>query len=88
MDALIEENGPFRLDPAGNVLDRETSWSNVSNVLFFEQPLNVGFSFSTDPADNNMDDPTATANTVKFIQAFLESFPDLKGRDLWLTGES
>lgn len=36
----------------------------------------------------NMDDPTATENTYKFLLNWLQLFPELQGRDLWITGES
>jgi len=60
---LLQENGPFKFDTDGKLADRKESWNNVANMLFFEQPLNVGYSYSTDPADLNQDDPTATENT-------------------------
>jgi len=35
-----------------------------------------------------MDDVTATENTYKFLNGFLDVFSELKGRDIWITGES
>lgn len=88
VDALFSENGPLQFEQSGDIVDRQFSWNRDANMLFLEQPLNVGFSYSTDPADMNMDDPTATENTYKFINAFLDVFSELKGRDVWITGES
>lgn len=88
IDALFQEHGPFMFTPAGNVVQREYTWNKVANVLYFEQPLNVGYSYSTDPMDMNSNDVAATENTYKFIEAFLEVFSELKGRDIWITGES
>jgi carboxypeptidase C (cathepsin A) len=63
LDALLSENGPFQFLPNGTLVDRAENWNKVANVLWLEQPLNVGFSYSTDVADQSSNDEIATENT-------------------------
>lgn len=63
----------------------EYSWTNLSSVLYVEQPVGTGFS-QGEPDIENEDD--LAAEMVGFFQQFLEVFDELKGKNLYLTGES
>ena len=63
----------------------EYSWTNLSSVLYIEQPVGTGFSQGT-PNIKNEDD--LAAQFVGFLQQFLEVFPELKGKKTYLSGES
>ncbi|KAG1740196.1 Alpha/Beta hydrolase protein [Suillus paluster] len=86
LEGLLQENGPFswswgQAQPTVN----EQSWTNLSSVLWVEQPVGTGFSQGT-PNIQNEDD--LAAQLVGFMQQFLEVFSELKGKKLYLTGES
>ncbi|KAG1768812.1 Alpha/Beta hydrolase protein [Suillus occidentalis] len=83
---LLQENGPFKWSwgqakPTVN----QRSWTNLSSVLWVEQPVGTGFSQGI-PNVQNEDD--VAAQVVGFMQQFLEVFSELKGKKLYLSGES
>ncbi|CAD6261091.1 unnamed protein product [Miscanthus lutarioriparius] len=84
----FSENGPFR--PSGNALVRnEYSWNKEANMLYLESPAGVGFSYSTDPAFyEGVGDSMTARDNLKFLQGWFAKFPQYKGRDLYITGES
>lgn len=63
----------------------EYSWTNLSSILFIEQPVGTGYSQGT---PNIKDEEDLAAQFVGFLQQFLEVFPELKGKKTYLTGES
>ncbi|KAL5216206.1 hypothetical protein ABZP36_007607 [Zizania latifolia] len=84
----FSENGPFR--PSGNVLVRnEYSWNKEANMLYLESPAGVGFSYSTDPSFyGGVGDSRTARDNLRFLQGWFTKFPQYKGRDLYITGES
>ena len=47
MIGLFQEIGPCSIDAAGNLVNNPYSWTNASNLLFIDQPVQSGFSYST-----------------------------------------
>ena len=46
---LLTENGPWKFDEAKEKLicNTEFSWHNLANLLFTDQPIGTGFSYSS-----------------------------------------
>lgn len=47
MVGLFQEMGPCAINALGNVVNNPYSWTNASNLLFIDQPVQTGFSYST-----------------------------------------
>jgi len=86
LEGSFQENGPFTWAP-GQALPTQNkwSWTNLSSVLYVEQPVGTGYSQGTPTARNEED---VAAQLVGFLQQFLENFSELKGKKFYLTGES
>ncbi|EEF33996.1 serine carboxypeptidase, putative [Ricinus communis] len=85
-----EEIGPFHIQRDGKTLYLNPySWNQVANLLFVDSPVGVGFSYSNTSSDllNNGDKRTA-ADSLAFLLKWFERFPQFKGRDFYITGES
>ncbi|KAJ6579578.1 alpha/beta-hydrolase [Mycena vulgaris] len=86
LEGFLQENGPFQwgvgtAKPIPNV----NSWTNLSSMLWVEQPVGTGFSQGTPNIQNEND---LAAQLVGFLQQFLEVFSELKNKKLYLSGES
>ncbi|KAF9475826.1 alpha/beta-hydrolase [Pholiota conissans] len=86
MEGFLQENGPISWS-TGQALptQNEFSWTNLSSVLWVEQPVGTGFSQGV-PNITNEDD--LAAQLVGFLQQWLEVFPEMKAKKFYLTGES
>ncbi|KAI7740217.1 hypothetical protein M8C21_001293 [Ambrosia artemisiifolia] len=87
---MAEEVGPFHVNKDGkSVYFNPYSWNTVANLLFLDSPAGVGYSYSNTSSDirSNGDKRTAE-DALQFLLNWLERFPEYKGRDFYLTGES
>ncbi|CAA0835961.1 Serine carboxypeptidase-like 29 [Striga hermonthica] len=87
---LGEEIGPFHVEKDGKTLYLNPySWNKVANLLFLDSPVGVGFSYSNSSSDilHNGDKRTA-ADNLAFLLKWFERFPQYKGSEFYITGES
>ncbi|KQK14883.1 serine carboxypeptidase II-3 [Brachypodium distachyon] len=86
----MEELGPFRVMSDGKTLYRNPySWNHAANVLFLESPAGVGYSYSNTTADySRFGDNKTAEDAYLFLANWMERFPEYKGRDFYITGES
>ena len=85
---LFEEIGPFMPDKNNKLRDNEWAWTKFANIVFVEQPVGVGFSYSPHKKDYSSNDKMASKDNMAFLIEFFKIFPEFKTNKLYLTGES
>ncbi|CAL0304361.1 unnamed protein product [Lupinus luteus] len=86
----LQEVGPFRVNSDGKTLYKNNySWNNDANLLFLESPVGVGFSYSNRSSDySTYGDKRTAEDNYLFLVNWLERFPEYKGREFYICGES
>ncbi|KAJ3314349.1 Cell death protease, partial [Blyttiomyces sp. JEL0837] len=80
------ENGPVKILDNGTLAPNEYSWHKQANVLYVEQPVNTGFSFSN--GEPTRDESELNSDFYLFLDGFMKTFPEAQDMDLYITGES
>ncbi|KIX07967.1 uncharacterized protein Z518_02621 [Rhinocladiella mackenziei CBS 650.93] len=85
LSGLLTENGPF-LWQAGTLAPTPNtySWSNLTNMLWVEQPIGVGY---TQGVPNITNEVELGLEFIGFYKQFVDAF-GLQNRKVYLTGES
>ena len=84
----MTEQGPFRPDSNGNIEPNSFAWNKIANMVFLEQPVGVGFSYSDNKDDYKIGDDQAAQDNLATILAFFHKFPHFNHTALYLTSES
>ena len=87
MDGLFLENGPFKLSGSLGVKVNPHSWAATANVVYLDQPVGTGLSYTTGKVYPK-NDGDVNKGILDFFDGFFEVHPELAGRELFLTGES
>ncbi|KMT07962.1 hypothetical protein BVRB_6g144960 [Beta vulgaris subsp. vulgaris] len=86
--ALFYENGPFKIANNMSLVWNEYGWDQAANLIFVDQPIGTGFSYSTDKRDIRHDERGVSNDLYDFLQAFFTEHPDFAKNDFYITGES
>ncbi|PIN18106.1 Serine carboxypeptidases (lysosomal cathepsin A) [Handroanthus impetiginosus] len=84
------ELGPLRVAKEGDFLKfNQHAWNKEANLLFVESPIGVGFSYTNTSSDfTQIDDKFVAEDTYNFLVNWLKKFPQFKGHDFYISGES
>mmetsp|Transcript_29880 Transcript_29880/g.54929 ORF Transcript_29880/g.54929 Transcript_29880/m.54929 type:complete len:637 (-) Transcript_29880:854-2764(-) len=86
--ALLSENGPCSVESDGSTTTvNPYSWTESANVLWLDQPADVGYSYGQ---GNDSNEEMISEDAYYFLQAFLQSAEGKKYKDspLHIVGES
>ncbi|KAJ1344930.1 hypothetical protein BSLG_000445 [Batrachochytrium salamandrivorans] len=86
LTGLLMELGPCRANPGGNgTTINKSSWNENANVVFLDQPVNVGFSHGDGKVT---DSEAAAADVYAFLQLFFQKYTKYSKLPFFVTGES
>jgi len=89
MFGLFAEMGPFNSDATLKLVKREASWTSKYAMLFIDNPVGAGFSFTTSESGYCNDTKVCVAsNLFSLLQQFYGVFPEMLQQELYITGES
>lgn len=91
MTGLFFELGPSAIDVELKPVYNPYSWNNNASVIFLDQPVNVGFSYSDDKGTGSITNSVAAGKDVyAFLQLFFQQFPQYstENHKFHIAGES
>ena len=83
---LFAENGPFKPKSKSGVTVRKYSWTAVASVLYIDNPVGTGYSFTSGGYSQN--ETSVGENIYTALLQFFQLFPELQKNDFFVTGES
>lgn len=88
--ALFEEMGPYHIDPETLKLSLNPfSWNSVASIIFVDQPVNTGFSFSESSDDiGPLTEREIAEDMYEFLLGFFDQYPKYSHLEFFLAGES
>ncbi|KAI8539745.1 hypothetical protein RHMOL_Rhmol09G0206600 [Rhododendron molle] len=86
--AMFYENGPFNIAKNMSLGWNEYGWDKASNLLYVDQPIGTGFSYSSDKRDIRHNEDGVSNDLYDFLQAFFKEHPEYVENDFYITGES
>jgi carboxypeptidase C (cathepsin A) len=87
--ALLSENGPYYMEPnSTDLFINPFSWNNNANLLYVDQPVGTGFSYTKNAKDYVIDEKQVAQDMYLFLQQFMQAFPKYANLKFAITGES
>lgn len=85
LTGLFLELGPASIDKKLKVVHNPYSWNSNASVIFLDQPVNVGFSYS---GGSVTDSVAAGKDVYALLSLFFKQFPEYAKQDMHIAGES
>jgi len=85
LTGLFLELGPASIDKKGKLHNNPYSWNANASVIFLDQPVNVGYSYSGGSVSNTV---AAGKDVYALLTLFFKQFPEYAKQDFHIAGES
>lgn len=83
---LFAENGPFEPKSKHGLKLRKYSWTNLYSVLYIDNPVGTGYSFTNGGYAQN--ETKVAEDLYNGLLQFFQLFPEYQKNDFYVTGES
>ncbi|XP_004476134.2 probable serine carboxypeptidase CPVL isoform X2 [Dasypus novemcinctus] len=88
MFGLFVENGPYFVTSNLTLHMRDFSWTTTFSMLYIDNPVGTGFSFTDNPRGYAVNEDDVAQNLYSALIQFFQLFPEYKENDFYATGES
>ncbi|CAH1790152.1 unnamed protein product [Owenia fusiformis] len=85
---MFNENGPFYVDEDMNLQPRKYGWTNKYNMLYIDNPVGCGFSFTGSDGGYSTNQTAVADNLYRALTQFFQIFSAYKNNPFYITGES
>lgn len=85
---MFMENGPVFLNQWGRLEKRQYSWHLDHHVIYIDNPVGAGFSYTNNDAGYATNEVDVGTNLFSAVRQFFQLFPELKNNRFYITGES
>ncbi|CAH0059005.1 unnamed protein product [Clonostachys solani] len=85
LTGLFLELGPSSVDQKLQLVNNPSAWNNNASVIFLDQPVNVGYSYSSGSVSNTV---AAGKDIYALLTLFFQQFPQYAKQDFHIAGES
>jgi len=86
--ALFSENGPYKISNNLNMTLNPYSWNSFANLLYVDQPVGTGFSYTEDQDDYVTSEDQVSNDMYTFLQKWFDRYPQYAKLPFFIMGES
>ncbi|KAI3876724.1 hypothetical protein MKX03_019207 [Papaver bracteatum] len=94
--ALAIEIGPIYIDKVAQYNNgslptlslNPNSWTKIANIIFLDEPVRTGFSYSKSSHESTIGDLESAENTYEFLIKWLTQNPEFQSNPLYISGDS
>ena len=85
LTGLFMELGPSSINKKVELVHNPSSWNSNASVIFLDQPVNVGYSYSGSSVSNTV---AAGKDVYALLTLFFKQFPEYAKQPFHISGES
>ena len=85
---LFTEIGPIYIDANGNIQNRPISWNKNYNLLFIDNPVGTGYSFTSNENGYARSQEDVARDLYSALTQFFQIYDSYAKNPFYVTGES